>query len=70
MNDPSVGSVVCATDSGREGELIFRYIYQQAGCKKPCQRLWISSMTDAAIRAGFEKLRPSSEYDALYRSAR
>ena len=70
MNDPAVGSVVCATDSGREGELIFRYIYQQAGCKKPCQRLWISSMTDAAIRAGFEKLRPSSEYDALYRSAR
>ena len=70
MNDASIDSIVCATDSGREGELIFRYIYHQAGCRKPCQRLWISSMTDASIRAGFQNLRPSSEYDALYRSAR
>ncbi|MDO4356091.1 MAG: DNA topoisomerase 3 [Clostridia bacterium] len=70
MNDPAIGEIICATDSGREGELIFRYIYQQAKCRKPCRRLWISSMTDAAIRAGFESLRPASEYDALYRSAR
>ena len=59
--------IVCATDSGREGELIFRYIYEQAGCDKPVLRLWISSMTDEAIRAGFESLRPASDYDALYR---
>ena len=53
MNDKGVDRIVCATDSGREGELIFRYIYHQAGCKKPVDRLWISSMTDAAIREGF-----------------
>lgn len=70
MNDKETESIVCATDSGREGELIFRYIYEQAGCKKPVQRLWISSMTDEAIRAGFDALAPSSRYDALYRSAR
>ena len=55
---------------GREGELIFRYIYEQAGCRKPVRRLWISSMTDEAIRAGFDSLRPSADYDALYASAR
>lgn len=65
-----IDSVVCATDSGREGELIFRYIYQQAGCVKPVMRLWISSMTDAAIREGFERMKPSSAYDGLYESAR
>ena len=70
MNDKETNSIVCATDSGREGELIFRYIYEQAGCKKPVMRLWISSMTDEAIRAGFDSLRPSSDYDALYASAR
>ena len=70
MNDRETQDIVCATDSGREGELIFRYIYEQAGCSKPVSRLWISSMTDEAIRAGFEALRPSSDYDALYRSAR
>ena len=70
MNDPDVSEIICATDSGREGELIFRYIYEQAKCKKPCKRLWISSMTDASIRAGFQNLRPSADYDALYRSAR
>ena len=70
LNDKETESVVCATDSGREGELIFRYIYEQAGCKKPVMRLWISSMTDEAIRAGFDSLRPSSDYDALYASAR
>ena len=62
--------VICATDSGREGELIFRYIYEMAGCKKPVRRLWISSMTDEAIREGFGNLRPAADYDALYRSAR
>ena len=65
-----IGSVICATDSAREGELIFRYIYQLSGCKKPVERLWISSMTDAAIREGLENLRPGSDYDALYESAR
>ncbi|MBR2942467.1 MAG: DNA topoisomerase 3, partial [Clostridia bacterium] len=70
MNDRETKDIVCATDSGREGELIFRYIYEQAGCTKPVSRLWISSMTDEAIRAGFEQLKPASAYDALYRSAR
>jgi len=70
LNDEETQNVICATDSGREGELIFRYIYEQAGCKKPVMRLWISSMTDEAIRAGFENLRPASDYDALYASAR
>ena len=70
MCSSKIDSVICATDSAREGELIFRYIYQLSGCKKPVQRLWISSMTDAAIREGFENLRPGSDYDALYESAR
>ena len=70
MDDPAVDSLICATDSAREGELIFRYIYQKAGCRKPVERLWISSMTDAAIRQGFEELRPAACYDALYESAR
>lgn len=70
MNDKETGDIICATDSGREGELIFRYIYEQAGCRKPVRRLWISSMTDEAIRAGFDSLRPSLDYDALYASAR
>ena len=70
MNDKETGDIICATDSGREGELIFRYIYEQAGCRKPVRRLWISSMTDEAIRAGFDSLRPSADYDALYASAR
>jgi DNA topoisomerase-3 len=70
MNAPDIGSIICATDSAREGELIFRYIYKMAKCKKPVERLWISSMTDQAIRQGFEKLRPGAAYDALYASAR
>ncbi|WP_431733659.1 DNA topoisomerase [Faecalibacterium prausnitzii] len=57
------------TDAGREGELIFRFVYQLAGCTKPVKRLWISSMEDAAIREGFANLRPDSDYDALYQSA-
>ena len=57
------------TDSGREGELIFRLVYQQAGCKKPVSRLWLSSMEENAIREGFAHLKPSTEYDALYNAA-
>lgn len=65
LNSPRVTQVVCATDAGREGELIFRYIYGAALCDKPVNRLWISSMTADAIRKGFEKLQPSSAYDGL-----
>ncbi len=67
---PKIDSVICATDSAREGELIFRNIYELSGCAKPVERLWISSMTDAAIRQGFEELKPAACYDALYESAR
>ena len=70
INDKETDSLICATDAGREGELIFRYIYEKAGCKKPFQRLWISSMTDEAITEGFRDIRPGSEYDGLYESAR
>ena len=70
MNDPEIDRIVCATDAGREGELIFRYIYQMAGCNKPVDRLWISSLTYRAIKEGFENLKPDSEYDNLYESAR
>ena len=69
MKDKRVESTVCATDAGREGELIFRLVYEHAGCKKPIERLWISSMEDAAIRDGFEHLRPGSDYDKLYDAA-
>lgn len=70
MLNKDISSLICATDSAREGELIFRYIYQMAGCKKPVERLWISSMTDAAIKQGFEELKPAAYYDSLYESAR
>ena len=69
MQRPDVDSVICATDAGREGELIFRLVYQQAGCKKPFSRLWLSSMEESAIREGFAHLKPSTEYDALYNAA-
>ena len=69
MKDKRVDSVVCATDAGREGELIFRLVYEYAGCNKPMERLWISSMEDAAIREGFDRLRPGSDYDKLYDAA-
>lgn len=65
MNDPDVTEVVNACDAGREGELIFRSVYELAGCQKPMKRLWISSMEDAAIREGFANLRPGAEYDGL-----
>ncbi len=69
MARKDVESLVCATDAGREGELIFRLVYHQCGCEKPFERLWISSMEDSAIREGFEQLKPSTEYDALYEAA-
>ena len=70
IDSDKVGELICATDSGREGELIFRYIYEITGCKKPFKRLWISSMTDQAITQGFASLKDGSEYDKLYDSAR
>lgn len=69
LND-SVGEVICATDAGREGQLIFGYVYINAGCKKPVKRLWISSMTDEAIEEGFKNLKDNKEYFSLYQSAR
>jgi len=62
--------IVVATDAGREGELIFRYIYNYVGCSRPFQRLWISSLTDKAIKEGFQNLKPGSDYDNLYLSAK
>jgi len=70
MKNNTVSNIICATDSGREGELIFRYIYTHARCNKPVQRLWISSMTDEAIRDGFANLRPMENFDNLYHSAK
>ena len=69
LHDSRVDEVVCATDAGREGELIFRLVYEMAGCNKPMKRLWISSMEESAIRDGFENLKPGSDYDHLYHSA-
>ena len=69
MNAPDVDEVVNACDAGREGELIFRCVYELAGCKKPMKRLWISSMEDSAIRDGFANLRPGSAYDGLHEAA-
>ena len=69
MNDSRVDTIVAATDSGREGELIFRLVYNQAGCNKPVKRLWISSMEESAVREGFANLKPGSDYDNLYYSA-
>lgn len=70
MNRSDISSLICATDAGREGELIFRYTYEAAGCTKPFNRLWISSMTDEAIKEGFENIKPGAEYDNLYHSAK
>ena len=69
MGRKDVESLICATDAGREGELIFRLVYNQAKCRKPFERLWISSMEDEAIREGFRNLKPGKEYDALYEAA-
>ena len=70
LQAPDVTEIICATDAGREGELIFRYIYEAARCKKPVRRLWISSLTPDAIARGFRDLRDGSEYDALAQAAR
>ncbi len=70
MHSKEVGDIICATDSGREGELIFRYIYDITKCKKPFKRLWISSMTETAIKDGFANLKDGSAYDLLYQSAK
>lgn len=70
MNGKDIDYIICATDSGREGELIFRYIYQFVKCSKPFKRLWISSMTDEAIKEGLMNLKDSKEYDNLYLSAK
>lgn len=70
LRSKDIESLICATDSGREGELIFRYIYKLSGCCKPFKRLWISSMTAQAIKDGFDNLKDGSEYDNLYNSAR
>ena len=69
MRDKRVTELVCATDAGREGELIFRLVYKKAGCTKPFKRLWISSLEDSAIREGFARLRDSGDYDRLYEAA-
>src|ERR1700752_307474 len=65
LTSPRVASVVCATDAGREGELIFRYIYEAAGCSKAVRRLWISSLTPEEIRKGFDKILEGRDYDPL-----
>ena len=69
MDRSDVDTIINACDAGREGELIFRLVYEMAGCRKPVQRLWISSMEDSAIREGFSDLRPGTDYEALYQSA-
>ena len=69
LNRTDVDEVVCATDAGREGELIFRMVYEKTGCTKPVKRLWISSLEESAIRDGFRSLKPGTVYDALYRAA-
>ena len=70
MNREDVSDVINACDAGREGELIFRNIYQMTGCKKPIYRLWISSMEDNAIEQGFRELKDGNEYDNLFAAAR
>ncbi len=70
LSSPRVGRIICATDAGREGELIFRYIYEAAGCSKPISRLWISSLTPEAIRKGFDSVKPGTDYEPLADAAR
>lgn len=69
MNSDEVTEVICATDAGREGELIFRRVYYKCGCKKPIRRLWISSMEETAIKDGFAHLRNGAEFDSIYQAA-
>lgn len=70
LNAPQVEAVVCATDAGREGELIFRYIYEASGCRKPVRRLWVSSLTESALHEGLRTLRPGSAYNPLADAAK
>jgi DNA topoisomerase-3 len=70
MLSEKITEIICATDAGREGQLIFGYVYINAGCRKPVERLWISSMTDEAILEGFSKLRDNKEFFSLYQSAK
>ena len=70
LNSPEVSEIIIATDAGREGELVARWIMIKAGCKKPAKRLWISSQTDKAIREGFASLKPAGSYDNLFLSAK
>lgn len=69
FNSSEVDEIICATDAGREGELIFRLIYENSKCNKPFKRLWISSMTDEAIKDGFKKIKNGSNFDSLYYSS-
>ncbi|MDR0287144.1 MAG: hypothetical protein LBI03_05495, partial [Clostridiales bacterium] len=69
MNSGEVTDIICATDAGREGELIFRRIYEKAGCRKPVKRLWVSSMETAAVKRGLSEMKDWSEYDNLYYAA-
>ena len=69
MNSPNVDTIIEATDAGREGEAIFRYVYKACNCNKPFKRLWISSMEDEAINHGFRNLKPGNNYDNLYEAA-
>ena len=69
INDADVTEVVCGTDAGREGELIFRHVYKMSGCKKPIKRLWVSSMEESALKEGFSHLRDGEEYQNLYYAA-
>ena len=66
LSSPRVGRIICATDAGREGELIFRYIYEAAGCSKPVSRLWISSLTPEAIRKGFDSRASPAAITSLW----
>ena len=66
MNDSRVDEIVCATDADREGECIFRYVYNLIGCHKPVVRLWVSSLEESAIRSALSKMKPMSEYDNLF----
>lgn len=69
MNDPAITELICATDAGREGQLIYQWTYNMAGCKKPDKRLWISSLTEEGIKAGFASLKDNKDYYTLYLSA-
>ena len=66
MNDSDTKEIICATDADREGECIFRYVYNLTGCKKPVSRLWVSSLEETAIKAGLAKMKNDSEYNNLF----